>query len=427
MKCSQKHPPFGWRDSHFFVSGRPAVRELSPVSPARVCLALTLALGLGACADAPTATIEPLRASSSLAVPTPPDAQRLAQGLALAMRDPSIRRQVHGAMRASRFNEHKLVLQELVNKPEGENLLSATAAGLGQSLNSIKTAVASLPPLDFYLPFKTHRQTWKSTTDIYVATTFDPDAPTITAYGTNGQTLILRQDDGVPTVPLIILHPAEPKATRATSLADSSEDLIESPAEGTAASSSITSPSVSGPSKSMLPPPPGDEFGGGGGFNPPRGTYINHFNIQEGDGWFGDSEMQFRSVALAGHLEFVQGLNLDNYFLIADYKCPLGTYAQNGVVEDQGYDGLYLLSPTVYSGSYLTCNGYPATYAINIFEMDGGLLADDDDYGWRIYAAGYYPVGATYNTVYSYYGNTFPFHDYDPAYNRVAYLRITIN
>jgi hypothetical protein len=82
------------------------------------------------------------------------------------MRDPSIRGQVHSAMRASRFNEHKLVLQELVNKPEGQSLVSATSAGLGQSLNSIKTAIANLPALDFYLPFKAHRQTWKSTTDV---------------------------------------------------------------------------------------------------------------------------------------------------------------------------------------------------------------------------------------------------------------------
>lgn len=51
---------------------------------------------------------------------------------------------------------------------------------------------------------------------------------------------------------------------------------------------------------------------------------------------------------------------------------------------------------------------------------------DDDDYGWRFYTHGGYPAGATYDTVYSYYGNTYPFHGDDPAFNRVAYLRITI-
>jgi hypothetical protein len=115
------------------------------LSSARVGLALTLTLGLGACADALTGTIEPpAGASRSLAVATPSDAQSLARDLALAMRDPSIRRQVHRAMRASRFNEHKLVLQDLVKAPEGATLFSATT----------KSEIANLPALDFYLPFK---------------------------------------------------------------------------------------------------------------------------------------------------------------------------------------------------------------------------------------------------------------------------------
>lgn len=374
-------------------------------SSARVGLALTLALGLGACADAPTGTIEPpAGASRSLAVATPSDAQELAEGLALAMRDPSIRRQVHRAMRASRFNEHKLVLQDLVNTPDGENLLSAAT----------KSAIANLPALDFYLPFKTHRQTWKSTTDVYVAVTFDPDAPAITAYGTNGQTLTVRQADGVPAVPLIILHPAEPKSTRSDLLANGDEDLIESP---TAANSSMTSPA--GASFLILP---GDGGGGGGGTTTAPGTYITHFNIKVSDGLFGDSEMVFESRALAGHWLFVESRNGGTYALIADYMCDKGTYGQDGVNTSQGYDGLFMISPTVYKGSFLTCNGFPAVYAVHIMESDGGLLFGDDDFGWRIYSPGGYPAGATYDLVYSYYKETYPAFDA----NRSAYLRITI-
>ena len=119
-------------------------RKCASFPPARVCLALTVAMGLGACDDAPTGTIEPaLHASISLRAPTPSDAQTLARGLALAMRDPSIRGEVHSAMRASRFNEHKLVLQDLLNGPEGKKLLTAISAGLGQTPSSIKNAVAN--------------------------------------------------------------------------------------------------------------------------------------------------------------------------------------------------------------------------------------------------------------------------------------------
>jgi len=401
-------------------------RKCASFPPARVCLALTVAMGLGACADAPTGTIEPaLHASISLRAPTPSDAQTLARGLALAMRDPSIRGDVHNAMRASRFNEHKLVLQDLLNGPDGKKLLSAISSGLGQTPSSIKNAVANLPALDFYLPFMTQRQSWKSTADVYVATTFDPDAAAITAYGSNGRTLTLRQDQGVPTVPLMILHPAEPKVTNNAPLAASVAEVIESPAESPAAASSISLP-PRGVSFSMLPPPPGGG-GGGGSVQTPPGTYINHFNIKADDGWFGNSEMRFRSYAISAW-QFQQGPNGTSWYLFGNL-CDKGVYSQDGIVTSVGYDGLYLISPTVTRGSIQTCNGLVAQYAIHITEVDGDLNGNDDDYGWRIYAAGNYPSGTMYDPyVNSFYAETFPNGIYgllDDAH-RTAYLRIIV-
>jgi len=359
---------------------------------------------MGACTDALTRTVEPpTGASASVSIATPSNAQAVAQGLALAMRDPSIRRQVHKAMRASRFNEHKLVLQDVVNTPDGKNLFSAAT----------KSAIANLPALDFYLPFEAHRQTWKPATDVYVAVTFDPDAPAITAYGTNGQTLTLRQADGVPTVPLIILHPAEPKETRSNLLANADSDLIESPTP-TAATSSIQ------PSFLVECGEACTGGGGGGGTTLAPGTYITHFNIQASDGWFGSEEMRFQSYAVAGNWHFVQFPN-GSWRLISDYICDKGLYSQDGVSQYQGYYGPYSISPTVVKNSFLSCNGYPAVYAIHMYEVDGDI-GSDDDYGWRFWAAGYYPSGATYNVVYTYYANTFP----QENANTSAYFRITI-
>jgi hypothetical protein len=366
-----------------------------------------LALGLAACAETLTGTTEPpAGASRSLAVATPSDAQAVAQAVALAMRHPSIRRQVQRAMRGSRFNEHKLVLQDLVKTPEGENLFSAAT----------KSSIANLPTLDFYLPFKTQRQTWKPARDVYVALTFDPDAPTITAYGTNGQTLTLKLADGVPAVPLIILHPAEPKATRGDLLRNADDSLIESPTVTTAASSSIMSPS---PGFLVVAPDPG---GGGGSVSttPVPGTYITHFNIQASDGWFGQEEMRFQSVALAGHWEFVRYANGSNH-LIADYSCDKGLYSQDAVNQYQGYYGPYSISPTVTKGSALSCNGFPAVYAVHMYEVDGDI-GQNDDYGWRISARGDYPSGAMYDVVNSFYANTLPMEDA----NKSAYFRIAI-
>jgi hypothetical protein len=340
------------------------------------------------------------------------------------MRDPSIRREVHGLMRASRFNEHKLVLQDLLNSPQGKTILSAASAGLGQPVSSIKNTIANLPALDFYLPFKTQRQSWKSTTDVYVATTFDPDAPAITAYGTNGQTLTLRKDQGVPAVALIILHPAEPKSTHDVSLASLAGDVVESPSESPAANSSVGL----SPSRASFSILPGGGGGGGGGGGPAPGTYINHFNIKQDDGWFGNSEMRFYSFALVGW-EFHQ-LNNGTWFPISQHSCPKGTYWQDGVVTSSGYDGLFPISPTVTRSTFvLTCDGLQAQYAIHIMEDDGGLNFDDDDFGWRIYANGYYPSGAMYDPyVNSFYKETFPNGLFgaldDPS--RSAYLRIIV-
>lgn len=381
---------------------------------ARDGLALSLALGLGACADAPTgAIVPPAGAFRSVAVATPSNAQAVAEGLALAMRDPSIRRQVHRAMRASRFNEHKLVLQDVVNTADGANLFSAAT----------KSAIAKLPALDFYLPFQGHRKTWKPTADVYVAVTFDPDAPAITAYGTNGQTLTLRKGDGVPAGPLIILHPAEPKSTRSDLLANGDEELIESPTVG--ATSSIAS-APAGPAFLILPPGGGGGGGGGGGIAP--GTYINHFNIKQDDGWFGSSEMRFHSFAKVGW-QFEPARNGTSWVMISQHSCPKGTYSKDGVDTSAGYDGLFLISPTVTRGSFLTCNGFQAQYAIQIIEDDGGLNGEDDDFGWRIYAAGYYPSGAMYDPyVNSFYKETFPNGEFGPLNDadRSAYLRIIV-
>ena len=382
------------------------------LSSARVGLALTLALGLGACADALTGTLEPTAgASKSLAIATPSDAQTLAKGLALAMRDPSIRAQVHAAMRGSSFNEHKLVLQDFANTPPGEYVLSAVAAALGQSLGSVKSEVASLPALDFYLPFPAHRQRWKPTGDVYVATTFDKRAPSITAYGSSGQVLELRQADGVPAVPLIILHPAEPKTTSMPG--NNSDSLIESPTRMSTASLVQSSLVECGDTCS----------GGGGGdaVSTAPGTYITHFNIKVSDGWFGGSEIVFHSWALAGNVVFVHG-NGGTNFLVADHMCPKGDYGQSGVNTSQGYYGPYMLSPTVYKGSFLTCDGLQAGYAVHLMESDGGALGADDDFGWRFYYAGAYPAGTMYDIVYSYYKETYPAYDD----TRSAYVRLSI-
>lgn len=393
----------------------------------KLALVFTLSLVMGACADSPSS---PTASPASLAILTPLDAQNVAHGLALAMRDPSIRKQVQGAMRASLLNEHKLVLQDFLNTATGQEILSATAAALNLTPTSLQSTIAKLPRLDFYAPFEAHRLTWKAESDVYVAVTFDKNAPTITGFGTDGRTVTLRKDQGVPDIPLLILHPAEPTLTRNAPQANKPGDLIQDATDGAVASKYVPQ----GPALLIAcetdPTALVCDVGGGGGGGvgaPAPGVYINHFNIKADDGWFGNSEMRFRSYAIAGW-EFQPGPNGTSWYPFG-HQCDKGIYSQDGVVTSDGYDGLFSISPTVTRGSFLSCDGLAAQYAIHITESDGDLNGNDDDYGWRIYAAGNYPSGTMYDPVVnSFYAETFPnglFGPLDDA-SRTAYLRIIV-
>ena len=408
----------------------------------RLALIVAVSLVMGACADSPSA---PMNASpSSRVIPTPSEALNVAQGLASAMRDVSIRKQVQGAMRASLVNEHKLVLQDYLNSADGEAILSATANALNVTVGSLQSTIANLPKLDFYAPFKEHRLTWKSESDVYVAATFDKDAPTLTAYGTDGRTVTLQRDRGVPDVPLLILHPAELKLARSAPQPNTPGDLIQDAADGVVATRSVPGavslvaciePYNVGPDGRFRLDQVSALCGGGGGGGgvsappPTPGVYINHFNIQEGDGWFGDSEMQFRSYAVSGYRGFLDGADGRQNWLLSDPTCALGTYYQNGVQEDLGYYGAFLISPGVTYLPGLSCNGKLSSYAINIVEIDGGLNLDDDNYGYRFYsrlATDPYPFGATMGVVFSFYEKTSGWDVGYPTGTRTAYLRTEI-
>ena len=132
--------------------------------------------------------------------------------------------------------------------------------------------------------------------------------------------------------------------------------------------------------------------------------------------------MRFQSYVIAGHWWFEQFAN-GSWHLFSDYICEKGLYSQDAVNQYQGYYGPYSISPTVTRGSILSCNGYPAIYAVHMYEVDGDI-GQNDDYGWRMWAPplGGYPAGATYDVVYSFYANTFPPEDA----NKSAYFRIAI-
>jgi hypothetical protein len=140
--------------------------------------------------------------------------QEFARVLALALREPEARALVHGAMRGSRFNEHKLVLQTFLETRDGARLASAMAAAGGVDEGEVRGWAARLPAMDFYVPFVEHRRNWTGGADVVVGANMDVDQAKFTGYTPEGGRIAFDARAGTPRQAVIFLHPAEPKAIR---------------------------------------------------------------------------------------------------------------------------------------------------------------------------------------------------------------------
>src|SRR5690606_16102217 len=95
------------------------------------------------------------------------------------------------------------------------------------SEDELLALVRRLPPLDFYVPFDSHRSTWKATDDVLVGVATDVDAPTIQAYDVRGFVHTLHLDNARDGAPLVILHAAEPRPVRPAPVARGPAEVIE--------------------------------------------------------------------------------------------------------------------------------------------------------------------------------------------------------
>jgi Big-like domain-containing protein len=268
-----------------------------------------LSAALLACADSAVAPVDdrvtPRRADT--------DATEVARGIALALASPELRAIVRDAMRESDVNEHKLVLQEFADTPEGRRLFAAAASALDVSERRLVEIVKGLPEFDFYAPFARHRREWRATDDVLVGATLDPENRYLDAYSIHGEAIKLDHEDGVPSSPLLILHPGEKKWRRLRPQPPLSGETIEGPDERRPRSDGVRQQSV--------------------GFNPDS-VYIDEFAFGPGDG-FGDSELRFEAS-----------------FRRNSQTIATGRYEQGNVEEGERYDvtaPLIHLAPQPYS------------------------------------------------------------------------------
>lgn len=384
----------------------PTIRSRRGRRAVQRILALTLfPAAFAACDRSVTDATDPRLAAQSRAAvaaqaSAEAEAQHLARGIAAALAKPQLRAELRNEMRDSRWNEHKLVLQSFAHTRGGEAIVAAAAEALGTTPDALQQTIATLPEIDFYVPFSAHRRSWRGSPDVLVAATFDGDAPAIQAYATDGSAKTLRLADGTPAQPLVLLQPAEPKAIVNPASTGGGGNTIE-PTCIEPVSTGGTTTLQSGSTILVIEPPcDGGGGGGGGGGTPPPppspGVYITHFNIQEGDGWFGSLEVQFHSQAVSGIYPPHSAFNPYDVWIF-DQACSKGTFAPSfSPNEDQGYDGLWMLSPGITNVNSVSCSA-PGQYyyAVNIVEIDGGLNGDNDDFGYRFFGLD----GATVGTV----------------------------
>lgn len=199
----------------------------------------------------------------------------LALRLAVVLGDQSMRDRLKTDMRDSPYREYKLDFRAYLASTRGQRLRSSVAALRGQPPQDLDQELATLPPLEFYMPVTEHRRKWQGDGDLIVATLLeDSDMPI--AWDTKGNRVILNPSTP-PETPVLVLVPVETNFSRPL-------PLDQLALRGNPNRSTIEDPSPSagnGPSQII------DDGGGGGGAGTsPAGLYITFQRLTNlGEPW----------------------------------------------------------------------------------------------------------------------------------------------
>lgn len=165
----------------------------------------TLAIaGLGACANDAQA---PFEAEASVSQNAASEAgPRVAQLVALALREPSARGLFYRAQASSPVKENKLFLAGWLGG-EGTPLLQAMARAGGMKVSEVQALVSQLGPVEIYLPVAEHRAAWTGGTDVQVAFA-ERDRAQPYGFDLNGRPVQLSIKDA-PATPTVVVTYAE--------------------------------------------------------------------------------------------------------------------------------------------------------------------------------------------------------------------------
>jgi hypothetical protein len=339
---------------------------------ARHLVVPAVVLGLMACSDTPTSppnVAPPIAASSQAASLT-----AVSRAVAVALGDVAVRQQVRDAMRISPLSYHKLILQEYL-AGAGSGIAPRIAAAAGVSIAELNGVLASLPAMDFFVPSRNDRLTWRATSGLLVGSTMDRGhAESVVAYSVSGVERTLSRDTGAPSEAFFLLSPSNSRFIRYNPQPIGAGLTIQDPGDGEEAGS-ITYTLLDGEQETLqvadilsgrtrIPPlrkmvACDPDCGGGGGGSYGGGTaidttYIRAFEIYWDD-WYemGGHEVRWSATLYQNNA----------YVLHFDYRrdgieaCDFATRQGQCIAWQSNEPGVYLWTDnrlrTNYTNDYI--------------------------------------------------------------------------
>jgi len=157
--------------------------------------------------------------------------------LGLSLREANVRQAIHTALRLSPNYEHKVLLDEFLRSEAGSTVLAGIASASGRTISDLRSLVAGLPRLHFYVHIVEDRRSWLAESPVAVAAWIGDSIP-LYAYTAAGDSFFVdrRSPNPVRPMALLFLGPDEPIAVRrsygrVSMLLSSDDRFIESPSE----------------------------------------------------------------------------------------------------------------------------------------------------------------------------------------------------
>lgn len=156
----------------------------------------------------------------------------IAQAVAVAMEQKDVRLAVRDAMRDSPWDVHQISLQDFVAGPQGASLLRAAATATGDSPDTFRSRLRDLPDLDFYVPSRAQRLSWRGGAGVVVVAGINMEDGAVYAFDGAGQSVPDVRHARAENRPMMLLTAAEPRGRRNRPQPVGVGDVIQSASDG---------------------------------------------------------------------------------------------------------------------------------------------------------------------------------------------------